>query len=81
LCEARSMPTLEYYAYGLPIARFFCFHVRISDLELYENLLWETIAIVDICGVRRSERNILNKLSRNLSHFSMTEFCAKSNGF
>jgi hypothetical protein len=32
---------------------FFCFQVRISDLELHENLLWETIAIVDICGVRK----------------------------
>jgi hypothetical protein len=30
------------------------------------------LAIVDICGVRKSERNILNKLSRNLSHFSIT---------
>jgi hypothetical protein len=44
----------------------------ISDLELYENLLWEAITIVDICAVRKSERNILNKLSRNLSHFSIT---------
>jgi hypothetical protein len=56
-------------------------YVRISDLEIYENLLWETIAIVDICGVRKSERNILNKLSRNLSHLSITEFCGKSSGF
>jgi hypothetical protein len=33
----------------------------------------KAIAIVDICGVRKSERNILNKLSRNLSsHFSIT---------
>jgi hypothetical protein len=51
------------------------------DLELYENVLWETIAIVDICGIRKSERNILNKLSRNLSHCPITEFCGKCNGF
>jgi hypothetical protein len=57
------------------------FQVRISDLELYENPLWETIATIDICGVRKSERNIFNKLSRNLSHLSITEFCEKSNGF
>jgi hypothetical protein len=50
----------------LPIAQLLL--LRISDLELYENLLWETIAIVDICGVRKSERNISNTLSRNLSH-------------
>jgi hypothetical protein len=36
---------------------FFCFQARISDLELYENLLWETIAIVDIFGVRKSEHS------------------------
>jgi hypothetical protein len=29
--------------------------LQISDLELYENLLWETIAYSDI---RKSERNI-----------------------
>jgi hypothetical protein len=64
-----------------PMLSFFCFQVRISDLELYENLLWETIAIVDISGVCKSERNILNKLSRNLSLFSITEFFGKSNSF
>jgi hypothetical protein len=38
------------------------------------------LAIVDICGVvRKSERNILNTLSRNLSHVYITEFCGKSN--
>jgi hypothetical protein len=53
--------------------------VQISDLELF---CWKAIAIiVDICGARKSERNILNKLSRNLSHVSMTEFCGKSNVF
>jgi hypothetical protein len=45
------------------------------------NLLWETIAIVEICGVRKSEQNILNKLSHNLSDFSITELCGKSNHF
>jgi hypothetical protein len=63
------------------IDQFFCFQVRISDLDIYENLLRGTIAIVDICGVRKSERNILHTLSRNLSHFSITEFCGTSNGF
>jgi hypothetical protein len=50
--------TLLWLDLGLPIAQFFCFQVQISDLELYENLLWETIAIVDICGVCKSERKI-----------------------
>jgi hypothetical protein len=76
------------YAYfrvlRIPIAQFFCFQVRISDLELYENILISVgnyRAIVDICGVHISEQNILNKLSRNLSHFSITEFGGKSNDF
>jgi hypothetical protein len=38
-----------------------------------------SFSIVDICGIRKSERNILNKVSRNLSHFSITVFCCKSN--
>jgi hypothetical protein len=54
--------------YTLPKEFTHCFQARISDFELYENLLWETKAIVDICGIRKSERNILNKLSRNLSY-------------
>jgi hypothetical protein len=50
-------------------------------IKNYENIMWETIGIVDICGVRKSERNILNKLSLNLSHLFITEFCGNSNGF
>jgi hypothetical protein len=60
---------------------FFCLKVPISDLELYENLLWETIAIIDIYGVSTEVNGTLKKLSRNLSHFSITDFCGKSNGF
>jgi hypothetical protein len=55
----------------------FCFLVRISDLELYENILWETIAIVDNCGVRKSERNI----KKNCHATFLTDFSRKSNGF
>jgi hypothetical protein len=38
--------TLEYK--GLPIAYFFVFpSANVGFLKLYENILWETIAIVD----------------------------------
>jgi hypothetical protein len=42
------------------VLRFTIAHYGIWNLELYGNILWETIVIVDICGVRKSERKILN---------------------
>jgi hypothetical protein len=58
----------------LSIAQFFCFQVRISNID--ENLLWETLALVDICGVRKSE----GTFKINCHATFHTEFCWKSNG-